>query len=256
MVDTTTIDFAIIGSGNMANFLAEYLVKRKLNLTQIHSRNELSGNALSERVNCTFEADINSINAAVIFVAVTDNQVVKIFRKLPLNSIVLSTSGVINLAKSSHPNSGVFYPLQTLSSTNYSDTFSGPILLEAKNEMVSNYLIQLCKKLHFKHKFTRSIERKNIHLIAVFFNNFINHIACIGFLEATKRGVDITLLKPLMEKTFKSILANQSCENQSGPAKRNDKKTINLHLELLDGETKKLYKSLTKSILSKHGHKL
>ena len=256
MVDTTSIDFAIIGSGNMANFLAEYLVKRKLNLTQIHSRNELSGNALSERVNCTFEADINSINAAVIFVAVTDNQVVKIFRKLPLNSIVLSTSGVINLAKSSHPNSGVFYPLQTLSSTNYSDTFSGPILLEAKNEMVSNYLIQLCKKLHFKHKFTRSIERKNIHLIAVFFNNFINHIACIGFLEATKRGVDITLLKPLMEKTFKSILANQSCENQSGPAKRNDKKTINLHLELLDGETKKLYKSLTKSILSKHGHKL
>ena len=256
MVDTTSIDFAIIGSGNMANFLAEYLVKRKLNLTQIHSRNELSGIALCERVNCTFEADINSINAAVIFVAVTDNQVVKIFRKLPLNSIVLSTSGVINLAKSSHPNSGVFYPLQTLSSTNYSDPFSGPILLEAKNEMVSNYLVQLCKKLHLKHKFTRSIERKNIHLIAVFFNNFINHIACTGFLEATKRGVDITLLKPLMEKTFKSILANQSCENQSGPAKRNDKKTINLHLELLNGETKKLYKSLTKSILSKHGHKL
>ena len=256
MVDTTTIDFAIIGSGNMANFLAEHLVKRKLNLTQIHSRNTLSGNSLSERVNCTFEADINSINAAVIFVAVTDNQVLKILRKLPLNSIVLSTSGVINLAKSSHPNSGVFYPLQTLSSTNYSDTFSGPILLEAKNEMVSNYLVQLCKKLHFKHKFTRSIERKNIHLIAVFFNNFINHIACTGFTEATKRGIDRALLKPLMEKTFKTILADQSCENQSGPAKRNDKKTINQHLELLDGETKKLYKSLTKSILSKHGHKL
>ncbi len=256
MVDTTTIDFAIIGSGNMANFLAEHLVKRKLNLTQIHSRNTLSGNSLSERVNCTFEADINSINAAVIFVAVTDNQVLKIFRKLPLNSIVLSTSGVINLAKSTHPNCGVFYPLQTLSKTNYSEPFLGPILLEAKNEMVSNYLIQLCKKMHFKHEFTRSIERKNIHLIAVFLNNFINHIACTGFLEATKRGVDITLLKPLMEKTFKTILADQSCENQSGPAKRNDKKTINQHLELLDGETKKLYKSLTKSILSKHGHKL
>ena len=256
MVDTPTIDFAIIGSGNMANFLAEHLVKRKLNLTQIHSRNTLSGNALSERVNCTFEADINSINAAIIFVAVTDNQVVKILRKLPLNSIVLSTSGAINLAKSTHPNCGVFYPLQTLSKSNYGEPFSGPILLEAKNEMVSNYLVQLCKKLHFKHKFTRSIERKNIHLIAVFFNNFINHIACTGFTEATKRGFDIALLKPLMEKTFKAILANQSCENQSGPAKRNDKKTINQHLELLDGETKKLYKSLTKSILSKHGHKL
>lgn len=256
MVDTTTIDFAIIGSGNMANFLAEHLVKRKLNLTQIHSRNTLSGNSLSERVNCTFEADINSINAAVIFVAVTDNQVLKIFRKLPLNSIVLSTSGAINLTKNTHPNCGVFYPLQTLSKSNYGEPFSGPILLEAKNEMVSNYLVQLCKKLHFKHKFTRSIERKNIHLIAVFFNNFINHIACTGFTEATKRDIDIALLKPLMEKTFKTILADQSCENQSGPAKRNDKKTINQHLELLDGETQKLYKSLTKSILSKHGHKL
>ena len=256
MGETTTIDFAIIGSGNMANFLAEHLVKRKLNLTQIHSRNTLSGNSLSERVNCTFEADINSINAAVIFVAVTDNQVLKIFRKLPLNSIVLSTSGAINLTKNTHPNGGVFYPLQTLSKSNYGEPFSGPILLEAKNEMVSNYLVQLCKKLHFKHKFTRSIERKNIHLIAVFFNNFINHIACTGFTEATKRDIDIALLKPLMEKTLKTILADQSCENQSGPAKRNDKKTINQHLELLDGETKKVYKSLTKSILSKHGHKL
>jgi hypothetical protein len=91
---------------------------------------------------------------------------------------------------------------------------------------------------------------------SVFLNNFINHVACTGFTEAKNKGVDIALLKPLMEKTFKTILANQSCENQSGPAKRNDKKTINQHLELLDGETKKLYKSLTKSILSKHGHKL
>ena len=254
MVDTTTIDFAIIGSGNMANFLAEHLVKRNLNLTQIHSRNTLSGIALSTKMNCLFVSDIKAINAGVIFVAVTDTQVVKIVRNLPHNSIVLSTSGVMNLSKSTHPNCGVFYPLQTLSKTNYYDPFLGPVLLEAKNNKVYSYLIELCESLHFKHKFTSSIERKDIHLIAVFFNNFINHIACTGFLEATKRGVDITLLKPLMEKTFKSILANQSCENQSGPAKRNDKSTINQHIELLEGEAKKLYKSITKSILRKNGY--
>ena len=105
MGDEASIDIAIIGSGNLANFLAKNLVDKKLNLTQIHSRNSESGIALSTKMNCLFVSDIKSINAGVIFVAVTDNQVVKIVSNLPHNSIVLSTSGVINLSKSTHPTS-------------------------------------------------------------------------------------------------------------------------------------------------------
>ena len=254
MGDEASIDFAIIGSGNMANFLAKNLVDKKLNLTQIHSRNSESGIALSTKMNCLFVSDIKSINAGVIFVAVTDNQVVKIVSNLPHNSIVLSTSGVINLSKSTHPNCGVFYPLQTFSKTNYYEPFFGPVLLEAKNNKEYRFLIQLCESLHFKYKFTSSIERKDIHLVAVFLNNFINHVACTGFTEAKNKGVDLALLTPLLEKTFKTILDNHSCENQSGPAKRNDKSTINHHIELLEGEAKKLYKSITKSILRKNGY--
>ena len=43
---------------------------------------------------------------------------------------------------------------------------------------------------------------------------------------------------------------------QTGPAKRNDKKTIQNHLELLEKSEQKTYKILTKSIQKTHGKKL
>ena len=128
--------------------------------------------------------------------------------------------------------------------------------MDDKNEEVNNYAIQLCSILNLSYQITSSDERKNIHLCAVFLNNFINHIACIGLSEAKERKIDSSLFAPLLKKTFENILSNDPFENQSGPAKRNDKIIINEHIALLDGNSKTIYHLITESILAKNGHEL
>jgi len=249
-------DFAIIGSGNVAHFLVHILIGKGLTIRQVHSRNSVSGNSLALKANAVFEEEITSINAAVIFIAVQDEQIENSLRKLPHSSILLYTSGTVDLAAVLPQNHGVFYPLQTFSKNNYTLPFNGPILLDDKNEEVNNYAIQLCSILNLSYQITSSVERKNIHLCAVFLNNFINHIACIGLSEAKERKIDLSLFTPLLKKTFENIISNDPCENQSGPAKRNDKTIINEHIALLDGNSKTIYHLITESILAKNGHEL
>ena len=249
-------DFAIIGSGNVAHFLAHILTEKGLTISQVHSRNSVSGNSLALKVNAKFEEEITSINAAVIFIAVQDEQIESCLKKLPHSSILLYTSGTVDLAPIFPQNCGVFYPLQTFSKNNYTLPFNGPILLDDKNEEVNNYAIKLCSMLNLSYQITSSVERKNIHLCAVFLNNFINHIACIGLSEAKERKIDSSLFTPLLKKTFENMINNDPCENQSGPAKRNDKIIINEHIALLDGNSKTIYHLITESILAKNGHEL
>ena len=252
----SSVDFAIIGSGNVAHFLAHILTEKGLTISQVHSRNSVSGNSLAQKANAKFEEEITSINAEVIFIAVQDEQIESCLKQLPNSSILLYTSGTIDLAPIFLQNCGVFYPLQTFSKNNYSIPFNGPILLDDKNKEVNNYAIQLCSILNLSYKITSSDERKNIHLCAVFLNNFINHIACIGLSEAKERKIDSSLFAPLLKKTFENILSNDPFENQSGPAKRNDKIIINEHIALLDGNSKTIYHLITESILAKNGHEL
>ena len=252
----SSVDFAIIGSGNVAHFLAHILTEKGLTISQVHSRNSVSGNSLALKANAKFEEEITSINAEVIFIAVQDEQIENCLKQLPHSSILLYTSGTVDLAPIFPQNCGVFYPLQTFSKNNYCIPFNGPILLDDKNKEVNNYAIQLCSILNLSYKITSSDERKNIHLCAVFLNNFINHIACIGLSEAKERKIDLSLFTPLLKKTFENILSNDPFENQSGPAKRNDKIIINEHIALLDGNSKTIYHLITESILAKNGHEL
>ena len=249
-------DYAIIGSGNVAHFLAFKLMEKGLKVRQIYSRNPNTGKDLADLTNASFESTIQTINAQVIFIAVQDNQIQAVASQLPSSSLLLYTSGSVNLSELPQQNCGVFYPLQTFSKTNYKESFNGPILLETHDVKMREFCINLCDTLNLSYKLTSSDERKNIHLCAVFLNNFINHIACIGLSEAKERKIDLSLFTPLLKKTFENIISNDPCENQSGPAKRNDKIIINEHIALLDGNSKTIYHLITESILAKNGHEL
>ena len=73
---------------------------------------------------------------------------------------------------------------------------------------------------------------------------------------AKERKIDTSLFTPLIRKTFENIIQNNPCENQSGPAKRNDKTIINEHLALLNGDSKTIYHLITESILAQNGYEL
>lgn len=164
-MSNSSVDFAIIGSGNVAHFLAHILTEKGLTISQVHSRNSVSGNSLALKANAKFEEEITSINAAVIFIAVKDEQIESCLKQLPHSSILLYTSGTVDLAAVLPQNHGVFYPLQTFSKNNCTLPFIGPILLDDKNEEVNNYAIQLCSMLNLSYQITSTVERKTFTFV-------------------------------------------------------------------------------------------
>ncbi len=72
-----------------------------------------------------------------------------------------------------------------------------------------------------------------------------------------KDNLPFELLKPLIAETADKISRLSPKEAQTGPAKRNDIKTIEKHLHLLeDSPYKEIYQQLTDAILTSHGKKL
>ena len=64
-----------------------------------------------------------------------------------------------------------------------------------------------------------------------------------------KNNIDFDILKPLIQETANKILLLDPTKAQTGPARRNDRDTINEHLKLLKNDDyKNLYKTFTQLI--------
>ncbi|MGY8940031.1 MAG: DUF2520 domain-containing protein, partial [Flavobacteriales bacterium] len=93
-----------------------------------------------------------------------------------------------------------------------------------------------------------SEQRKALHIAAVFVNNFTNHLYTIGNDICEKHQVPFEILQPLIQETSEKIKTLSPKKAQTGPAIRNDKKTIKSHLELLSKEQQEIYKLITQAI--------
>ena len=69
-----------------------------------------------------------------------------------------------------------------------------------------------------------------------------------------KQKLDISILSPLIEETTKKALKGNPELQQTGPAKRNDKITLKIHLDLLkkNKDYQHIYKMLSQSIVKKY----
>ena len=99
-------DIAIIGSGNVANFIAHILSEKGFNISQVHSRNSITGKNLACKIKSEFIEEITAVTAEIIFIAVHDQQIEKSIAKLPKSSILFYTSGTVDLASISAENCG------------------------------------------------------------------------------------------------------------------------------------------------------
>jgi predicted short-subunit dehydrogenase-like oxidoreductase (DUF2520 family) len=111
-------------------------------------------------------------------------------------------------------------------------------------------LYALGKSLGCKMTVMDSVQRKWLHLAAVFANNFTNHMLFQAKAILDAEGIDFNLLKPLARETIDKAFYLMPELAQTGPARRNDEKTMFLHLEKLAGnpELSDLYKRISSSI--------
>ncbi|WP_437822726.1 Rossmann-like and DUF2520 domain-containing protein [Tenacibaculum mesophilum] len=244
------IKVAIIGGGNVATHLANAFSKtNEVSLVQMYARNIEQIEHLKEVTPITNSIELLT-EADVYIIAVSDDAIGDVSRKIEQkNGLVVHTSG--SVAMQSLQNSGrkgIFYLLQSFSKDKDVNFDEIPFCLEAENEEDLQLLETLAKSIGKKVYRINSEQRKRLHVAAVFVNNFTNHMYKIGADICNEYQVPFEVLLPLIQETAQKITELSPKAAQTGPAKRNDQKTIQNHLALLNAEQQEIYKLITKSI--------
>ncbi len=244
------INVIIIGNGNVATQLSKALMKSDAcNLVQIYSRSKPDNYFIEKNIETTQK--LNKIkNADLYIISISDDAISEFSKKMNFkNKLVVHTSGSVSMAElKCNTNKGVFYPLQTISKNKKVSFKNIPLCIEAETKNDLKLLNKVAKSISNKVYFIDSEQRKSLHVSAVFVNNFTNHLYKIANDLCNDYKVDFEILKPLINETAKKIKKLSPKEAQTGPAIRNDKKTINKHLELLNKNQQKIYTLLSNSI--------
>lgn len=253
------IDLVIIGTGNVASHLYKaFEDSTDVRIVQIYGRSSKKLKAFSKSTStCSNLSEIKK--ADVYIISISDDAISNFTETLPFsNRLVIHTSGTVSMDTLTDKNrKGVFYPLQTFTKNKDVDFTNIPICLESEHETDMVLLQQLGKSISTNVVKINSEERKKVHVSAVIVNNFVNHLYFIGSELLEKNNLSFDLLKPLIYETALKLESHSPKEVQTGPAKRNDTKTIENHLSLLQDSTyKELYTQLTNSIIDTHGKKL
>jgi predicted short-subunit dehydrogenase-like oxidoreductase (DUF2520 family) len=249
------IKVIIIGSGNVAQHLIAAFqnsqnLGTEIELVQVFSRQIASVSHLLDLDHITNDLDTLA-EADLYIIAVSDDAIAEISSKLPFkNRLVVHTSGSVSLnALDDNNRKGVFYPLQTFTKNKAVDFKIIPICLESENATDYQLLDKVAKSISGKVFAINSEQRKALHVAAVFVNNFVNHLYQIGNEICQEHQVPFEILNPLISETAQKIMVLSPEEAQTGPAKRNDTKTIEAHEAFLSNEDHlKIYKTLTQSI--------
>lgn len=247
------IRIIIIGLGNVGHHLALACTNQKqIDLVQIIS----SQPAPTEFSDICFEKDIQQLKPADIYIIATPDDTIQSLDLNHIQGLVVHTSGTKSLDQINAKRQGVFYPLQSFSKDVIIDISTIPFCLETASKEDLTLLTEFTTLLSSKIYHIDEQQRKKLHLAAVFANNFTNHMIGLAQNICRDNHIDVELLNPLLAQTFEKLKQTTSKEAQTGPAVRNDTKTIQSHLNQLDDSKKEIYRILTDSIQQTHGSKL
>lgn len=249
------MNISLIGSGNLAFHLAKALHANGFKILEIIARNEKEGRSLATLTASTFQNDFRKINPKtdIIFLTVSDSSIQTIAHEIEIeNKLLVHCSGAIalNEIKTVKNRSAVFYPLQTFSKEKEIDFTKIPVFLETEYESDLEVLKIIAEKLSNKVFILDSNKRKEIHLAAVFANNFSNHLWYLSSKILEDSGQNFDILKPLLEESLNKAFELGPFSAQTGPAVRNDQKTIENHLTMLENDKnlRNIYQLISASI--------
>ena len=242
------IKVILLGSGNVATHLFQAFSKvSEVEVIQVFSRT--ISKDFPESIQTSDFTQI--LEADIYIICVTDNAISDVSNQLPFeNRLVVHTSGSTDFDVLDAKNKrGVFYPLQTFSKNKTVDFSEIPICLETENISDYEILEKLAESISKSVNKIDGNQRKALHVSAVFVCNFVNHLYEIGNEICLENHIPFEILQPLIEETAQKIKTLSPKESQTGPAVRNDNKTIEKHIDFLKDENQKeIYKILTKSI--------
>ena len=245
-----TLKISIIGTGNVATHIASALKENNIEVSHLFGRNKEKLSLLSEKIGATPLYSLDDIPNQLCLVCVSDDAIVEVINAIPSHIPIAYTSGSVKISSmKERKDLGVFYPLQTFTKDKEVNFFEVPLFIESNNDYFTQTLFDLAWTISRSVQYADSEERSKLHLAAVFVNNFTNHIITLSQNYCKEEKVDFDHLRPLLEETISKLKKRDGFDNQTGPAKRNDLKTIDFQKEQLSGNSKEVYEIITKSIL-------
>ncbi|WP_417886914.1 Rossmann-like and DUF2520 domain-containing protein [Zunongwangia sp.] len=248
----------LLGAGNLAYHLFQ-VINNTNSVEVIQVYNHQSEKLKQFEGTTAITTDKDQIKEADIYlISVKDDAIPEVASILiSKEGLVVHTAGAVTInALSKNTNFGVFYPLQSFSKNKKVDFKEIPICIEANSKENLSKLKILASKLTNLVYEISSEQRQVLHVAAVFANNFSNHMLATADSICAKNEIPFEILKPLIAETFQKINSMAPKEAQTGPAIRNDKKTMQKHLSYLTNDQKNIYKTLSESILKSNGKKL
>ena len=246
----------LIGSGNVATHLAAAFKNAGHRIVQVYSRDIQHAALLAYHVNAEPVDNLSSINKEtdLFVIAVKDDAIISVASVLaPFQKLMVHTSGTVPLEAliALSPLTGVFYPLQTFSKNKEVDFLTVPVCIEGVDEEITGILKTLAETISNQVYVINSIQRKTLHLAAVFVCNFTNHLYDVARALLEQQGMDFSLLRPLILETAQKVQNSLPATVQTGPAVREDTGTVAAHLHMLDNqpELKNLYTLLSQEII-------
>ena len=245
---------ALIGTGNVATHLAKRLKQCSIEIVGVLGSSKEKTIQFSEnhQIN-SFSSYSDLSKAELTIVCVQDDHLKEVLANALNYSNCVTTSGTFDIRNlnSSSFESGVFYPLQSFSKDAIIDFEKIPFFIETENKTFEGKLIELGNVLGKEAIQMNAESRLNLHVTAVFLNNFTHHISAFANEFAQSKGVEFSWFEALIDETFRKVKKGASFGDQTGPAQRGDKETIEKHLQLLDEMKAKVYATISESIHQK-----
>ncbi|RVU02659.1 DUF2520 domain-containing protein [Mucilaginibacter limnophilus] len=246
----------LIGSGNVATHLGAAFKNAGHKIVQVYSPTMQNAALLAYHLGAEPIDDLANIDpdTGLFVIAVKDDAISGIAKQLSVyQKLIVHTSGATSISALEifTTQSGVFYPLQTFSKTRELDFRQVPLCIEGASEEITNTLLTLAQTVSNNVYKVSSDQRKTLHLAAVFACNFPNYLYHISQQLLEQHDLQFDIIRPLIDETAQKVQQYLPADVQTGPAVRNDEKTMEAHLQLLNdnAEFQVIYKLLSQGII-------
>ena len=247
----------LIGAGKIATHLGHRLLASGIPVVQVVSRSGASAQKLADSLGCDWTTDTEQALPAAdwYIIAVKDDAIPAVAAALSSrigSGLVVHTSGATpgTVLRPFFQHSGVFYPLQTFSLEKKPLWSKIPLCVDAVADEDLHFLEKMAHKIGAKPQHITDTQRAQLHVAAVFANNFSNHCLAVAEQLLLSQGLPFALLHPLVEATLSKALSGSPALAQTGPALRGDMATMEQHQHLLEGheQWQAIYRTLSDSI--------
>lgn len=246
---------AIIGTGNMAWFLAQRLLQSGHSVSGLYGRDPGQVRLLAREYHLPVYSSLSAIQDGpdACIIAVADHAVGQVCSQLQFReTMLLHTAGALpsSVLESSARLYGVLWPVYSLLKHDLPVHRDIPCAWEGnsgKAAALAQSLAEAIGNLPFQ---ASSEQRKWLHLCAVVENNFVNHLMAISESICKEQNLPVQVLQPLLMQTFQRNQLFPATETQTGPARRGDYASQKAHLSLLGGkpEWQQVYEAISRSI--------